>query len=92
MMSVAFSYCYAECHYDEFHYVECHYDECHYYECHCLHAVCGYMHRLTLKTFLRLYVQLQPNKLAHMPALNHACSGCHMQAYTLAYVATVINS
>jgi hypothetical protein len=28
MLSVAFSYCFAECHYAECHYAECHYPEC----------------------------------------------------------------
>ncbi len=55
MLSITFSYCYAECHYaeclyDECHYAECHYAECHYPECHyadfhyveCHYAECHY--------------------------------------------------
>jgi hypothetical protein len=33
MLSVAFSYCYAECNYDECHYAECHQSGGHYAEC-----------------------------------------------------------
>ncbi len=49
MQSVAFFYCYAECHaeciYAECHYAECHYAECHYAECRyakCHYAECHY--------------------------------------------------
>ncbi len=44
MLSLAFSYCYVECHYDEHCYIECsiflviisecRYDEWHYADCH----------------------------------------------------------
>ncbi len=43
MLSVAFSYCYAECHYAECHYAECRHAECHYAECrnaHCHYTDC----------------------------------------------------
>ncbi len=35
MVSVTFSYCYAECRYAVCRSAECHYAECHYAECRC---------------------------------------------------------
>ncbi len=45
MLSVAFSYCCAECCFAECRYVECLYADCHYAECHyaeCRYAECRY--------------------------------------------------
>ncbi len=41
MLSVAFSYCYAECHYAECRYAECRYAECCYAECHYAECRCA---------------------------------------------------
>jgi hypothetical protein len=39
-LSVAFFYCYAQCHNPDCQYAECRYAECHYADCHC--AECHY--------------------------------------------------
>ncbi len=46
MLSVTFSYCYAECHYADCRYAEWHYAQCHlavYHYAQCLYAQCRYV-------------------------------------------------
>ncbi len=79
MPSVAFAYCFTECHfaecrnaerfYAECHYAECYYAECHYAECHyaeCRGAVL--VHRSCAKChilvdFCQMLLQLNPLQL-----------------------------
>ncbi len=59
MLSVAFSYCFTEC-----HFAECHYAECHHAECRGAvlgHRSCAKCHILV--DFCQMLLQLNPSKL-----------------------------